>query len=104
MVSWEEVQDLRDRAEREQREATGRRFADQEARYPDFMTQLLRQLFPGQDVTALLAEVTGYELDMEAAMLVPRAGLVEWLRRMHAAGRKFWCSPTSICRQSTCGG
>lgn len=89
VVSWEEVQDLRDRAEREQREATGRRFADQEARYPDFMTQLLRQLFPGQDVTALLAEVTGYELDMEAAMLVPRAGLVEWLRRMHASGRKI---------------
>lgn len=86
-MEWEQVQDLRDALEQEQRRQTGLHFEDHEARYPDFMGQLLETIFPGGDTAALLEEVTRYELAMEQAMLVPRAELVQWLRRMHDAGR-----------------
>ncbi len=89
-ISWEQVQDLRDAIEQEQRHETSLQFADHEACYPDFMSKLLRQLFPGiADVSTLLEEVTRYELSVEQAMLVPRAQLVQWLRSMRAAGKKI---------------
>lgn len=89
-LSWEEVQDLRDAIEQEQRRETSQHFEDHEARYPDFMAKLLQQLFPDIiDVSALLEEVTSYELGMEQAMLVAREKLVQWLRSMRAAGKKI---------------
>ncbi len=88
-MTWEQVQDLRDAVEQEQRRQTGLSFEDHEARYPDFMGQVLARIFPHADTAALLEEVCRYELAMEQAMLVPRAGLVRWLRRMHGAGKKI---------------
>lgn len=88
-ISWEQVQDLRDEVEQEQRHQTSLQFEDHEARYPDFMSEVLRRLFPDADTAALLEEVTRYELSVEQAMLVPRAKLVQWLRGMRAAGKKI---------------
>lgn len=88
-LAWEEVQDLRDELEQAQRRETANSFEDHEARYPDFMGQLLQKLFPGEDAAALLEEVTAYELATESAMLVPRERLVALLRELRAAGKKI---------------
>ena len=86
--SWPLVQRLRDRIEKEQRRETSLHFEDHEARYPDFMERMLRQLFGDQYDDTLLAEVTDYELRIENSMLVPRARLVEWLKALHASGKR----------------
>ena len=43
--SPQKVQNWRDRIERRHRQETGQRFADQEACYPQFMGELLREIF-----------------------------------------------------------
>lgn len=78
---WERVQALRDRLETRQRAQTARHFVDHEARYPDFMGQLLQQIFQEQMSDKLLEMVTDYELDIESAMIVPRADLVAWIKK-----------------------
>jgi FMN phosphatase YigB (HAD superfamily) len=84
------VQQLRDDIERRQRAETGLHFADHEACYPQFMTEVLREVFQRSDVNELLEEVTRYELLMEQQMIVPRAGLVEWLRELSAGGKRVF--------------
>ena len=86
--SWPQVQRLRDRVEQGQRRETSQQFEDHEARYPDFMSRTLQRIFAEQYTDALLDEVTDYELAIENAMLVPRARLVDWLRALHAAGKR----------------
>ena len=88
--SWPKVQRLRDSIEQEQRRQTSLQFEDHEARYPDFMGQLLQQIFIDQAGETLLQEVTDYELRMENSMLVPRARLVDWLKDLHASGKKIF--------------
>jgi predicted HAD superfamily hydrolase len=87
--NWERVQGLRDRVEQEQRQQTSLEFEDHEARYPDFMAETLRQVFEDQYDADLLEQVTQYELRIENSMLVPRAALVEWLRALHAEGKRI---------------
>jgi FMN phosphatase YigB (HAD superfamily) len=87
--SWPYILKLRSTFEKEQRAATGLRFADQEARYPDYMGRVLQAVFgETADHEALLAEVTDYELSLENAVLVPRAELVAWLRELKAQGKR----------------
>ncbi len=88
-MSWEQVQDLRDQIECAERQQTSQHFADHEACYPSFMATLLRKIFGEQADEALLDAVTRYELRMENNMLVPRAHLVQWLRDLHASGKKI---------------
>jgi FMN phosphatase YigB (HAD superfamily) len=86
--SWQQIQKLRDRFEQEQRQQTGEKFADQEARYPDYMGQVLAAVFGEQEDNRLLEEVTGYEMGMENAVLVPRVEIVSWLRELKKAGKR----------------
>ncbi len=51
---------------------------------------LLQQIFRDQAGETLLQEVTDYELRMENSMLVPRARLVDWLKDLHASGKKIF--------------
>ena len=66
------VQKTRNRIELEQRQETGIKFEDQEACYPFFMEQTLREIFGDRYEADLLEKVTKYELEMESRMLVPR--------------------------------
>jgi len=90
-LSWrpQKVHELRDKIETAQRAHTGERFEDHEARYPDFMRDLLTQIFQDRMSDELLQEVTDYELAIENAMLVPRAALTAWLKKQHRSGKKI---------------
>ncbi|MDM8541038.1 hypothetical protein QUF90_08110 [Desulfococcaceae bacterium HSG9] len=83
----EKVHQLRDKIEAAQRAKTGTRFEDHEARYPDFMRELLSHIFEDKMSDKLLEEVTDYELAIENAMLVARAELVDWMRKQHQQGK-----------------
>ena len=83
------VQQLRDRFEREQRNATGRKFADHEACYPDYMGKMLAEIFGKNEQEHLLVTVTEFELSVESAMLVPRKALIDWVRKLHLQGKKI---------------
>lgn len=84
---WSRVQLLRDRIEKEMRHETSQSFEDHEACYPVFMARLLKAIFGEHYHETLLDEVTGYELQIENTMLVPRAPLVDWLKAQFAQGR-----------------
>lgn len=86
--TWPMVQRLRDRCERKQRLETSQHFEDHEARYPDFMGRVLREIFADRADEALLAEVTSHELEIENSMLVPRELLAQWLEELHDAGKR----------------
>jgi predicted HAD superfamily hydrolase len=87
--TWDGVQSLRDTYENEQRAQTAKKFEDHEACYPDYMRKVLAQIFKDNMTDDLLAEVTDYELNIEKAMLVPRADLVAWIKKIHAQGKKI---------------
>jgi len=87
--SWEAVQELRDRFEKRQREETGKQFDDHEARYPDFMREVLTFIFKERMSGQLLDQVTDYELAMESAMIVTRAALADWIKKLHIQGKKI---------------
>jgi hypothetical protein len=71
--NWREVQTLRDQTENAMRALTGESYQDQEARYPVFMQETLEKIFGPAANETLLQQVTEYEMQMENAMLVPRA-------------------------------
>ncbi|WP_417909717.1 HAD family hydrolase [Candidatus Electronema sp. PJ] len=87
--SWPYILKLRNTFEKEQRAATGQRFPDQEARYPDYMGRVVNTVFgEAADHEILLQEITDYELSLENAVLVPRAELVAWLRELKEHGKR----------------
>jgi FMN phosphatase YigB (HAD superfamily) len=88
--TWTKVQKRRDELEQQQRRDTSRTYEDHEACYPVFMEALLREIFAKQYETALLEEVTTYELAVENTMLVPRAALVAWLQQLRATGKRIF--------------
>ncbi len=87
-ISWEKVQRFRDTIEKEHRNETGKEFVDFEACYPEFMRETLESIFKDRYNPALLDEVTDYEMRMENAMLVPRAGMADWLKELSARGKR----------------
>ncbi|MGR0480513.1 MAG: HAD family hydrolase [Candidatus Electronema sp. V4] len=87
--SWPYILKLRNAFEKEQRQETGLRFADQEARYPDYMGRVIEAVFGRQSDDTLLQEVTDYELSLENAVLVPRAELAAWLKELKAQGKRL---------------
>lgn len=89
-VGWQKVQSLRDEIERRHRAETGKSFADHEACYPEFMGELLHELFPVEEVGQLLEKVTAYEILMENSMLVPRQELSWWLAELKQAGKRIF--------------
>lgn len=89
-VGWQKVQDLRDEIERIHRAETGKKFDDHEACYPQYMLELLCQIFGDQDGPEILQKVAEYEILMENSMLVPRAELVDWVKELAAAGKRIF--------------
>lgn len=91
-LSWKAyaIQKRRDSIEKKHRAETGRNFVDHEACYPQFMGELLQELFQGKYDHQILAKVTQYELLLENSMLVPRRILVEWIGELVAVGKKIF--------------
>jgi FMN phosphatase YigB (HAD superfamily) len=87
---WRQVQEKRDQLEQAMRARTGERYADHEARYPDYMADTLHAIFGDAADEALLARVTDYEMAMENTMLVPRREIVAWLQELAAAGKRVF--------------
>ena len=88
-LQWEEVQELRDKFENEQRARTGKDFDDHEARYPDFMSEVLSDIFKEKMSDDLLKEVTDYELVIENMIIVPRTDLVAWIKKLYDQGKNI---------------
>lgn len=91
-LDWEAVQDCRDRHETALRKQTSETFVDHEARYELFMRSMLEELFQEEkqeDIDELYKKVRRYELKIENAMLVPRAGFTLWLEALHAQGKRI---------------
>jgi len=87
-LNWEEAQACRDKYERAMRRETGEKFVDQEAHYPSFMLQVMQELF-GDESEQIYQQVWEYELKLENAMLVPRAGFTRWLRELKQQGKRI---------------
>lgn len=90
-LDWEAVQECRDRHEAALRSKTAETFVDHEARYELFMRSMLKELFKESSrerIDELYQRVRHYELKIENAMLVPRAGFSDWLKELHAQGKR----------------
>ncbi len=78
----------RDEIEARHRLRNGLLAPDREARYPDFMRELLARVFGSAAPEDLLEEVTAFELEVEASMLVPRAPWRDLLAGLRRAGKR----------------
>jgi FMN phosphatase YigB (HAD superfamily) len=87
-IGWQRVRGLRDTIEAAHRARAGLEHPDFEARYDDYMGEKLLQLFDGRPPEGLLEAVADYELKVEASVIVVRAELAAWIRKLHDAGRK----------------
>ena len=102
--SYDRVKELRDSVEAEHRQINGQSNPDYEANYAQFMPEVLQKLFADDYSDALLQKVTDYEVQMENAMLVARAELVELIKFLHAEGKSIYLLsdmylPASILRR-----
>lgn len=87
---WYKVQSLRDSIEQRHRIETGKKFVDHEACYPNFMGELLAEIFQAAYHPKLLENVASYEMAMENSMLVPRQVLIDWMHELFEAGKKIF--------------
>ena len=90
-LQWteERVQKLRDSIEKRHRAETGKKFDDHEACYPQYMQEMLREIFGDIADEALFDKVADYEVAMENSMLVPRGEFVDWLKELKGQGKKI---------------
>jgi len=90
-VGWsaEKVLRFRNKVEAMHRRRAARSFPDREARYPDFMADVLGRSLPAGRTGDLLREVTDYELAVESAMIVPRAAFTRFLQKLRIAGKRI---------------
>ncbi|MBU4198626.1 MAG: hypothetical protein KKG09_00375 [Verrucomicrobia bacterium] len=90
VCSWQTCLQWRADIEQEHRRKNGTRYPDFEACYPEFMGELLRRIFGDRVSDRLLQDVTDWELKLEKAMLVPRSGLADLVRRWYESGKAVW--------------
>ncbi len=86
---WQQVLRLRNAIEAEHRQRNGQTHPDHEARYPDFMGEVLTRLLGADHATRLLPDVTAYELAVESSMLVARAPWRGVLERLKQSGKRI---------------
>ncbi len=85
----EKVQNLRDSIEKRHRQETGEKFDDHEACYPDYMQEMLSEIFLDDVDESLFDRVADYEVAMENSMLVPRGEFIDWLKELRQQGKKI---------------
>jgi FMN phosphatase YigB (HAD superfamily) len=87
-VSADRVWEMRNDIEAEQRARNGKDFPDHEARYDDFMTELLQAVFDDQLPEDFLDDVAAFELRVESAMIVVRRAFAAWLEELKKRGKR----------------
>ncbi len=86
--SQDQVQKLRDGIEARHRQKTAETFDDHEACYPNYMKEMLAEIFGDEADEALFDRVADYEVAMENSMLVPRGEFIDWLKELRQLGKK----------------
>ncbi len=89
-ISADRVWEMRNEIEQDQRKRNGRNFPDHEARYDDFMSVLIEQVFDGAPPENFLEEVAGFELRVESAMIVVRTEFATWLETLKARDKRVY--------------
>ncbi len=89
-TSPREVRQLRNKIEQAHRDANGLIYPDFEARYDDYMQEMLAQIFGTSLPTKLFAQVAEFEISMESAMIVVRSEALDWIKQLHAQGKKLF--------------
>ena len=84
------VEKLRGKFENQQRQENGAKHPDYEANYDHFMPQTLREIFGKKYTKSLFEDVARYEIEMENAMLVARADIVEFIKLLHKKGKRLF--------------
>ena len=79
-ISFSRTWQIRNEIEQQHRNRNGKHFPDFEARYEDFMKEVLSDIFEKQVPTGFLEEVIAYELRIETSMLVVREEFARWLK------------------------
>ena len=87
--SQQQVQKLRDSIEARHRQETGEKYDDHEACYPNYMKEMLAEIFGEEADETLFDRVAGYEVAMENSMLVPRGEFIDWLKELRQQGKKI---------------
>ena len=87
-VSADSVWDWRNEIEAAHRARNGKSFPDHEARYDDFMAEVIERVFQGQPPEGFLEEVGAFELRMESSMIVVRAAFAAWLEALKTQGKR----------------
>jgi len=89
-MSWQEVQERRNKIEQAFRDETGKSHPDHEAHYPTVMTDTLKSILGDHFGKDTLERVTDYEILMENAMLVPRQDIFEWIEELVKSGKRLF--------------
>jgi len=89
-VPARKVNEARYRIENEHRARNGREYPDHEARYDDFMRELLDEIFGDRLPPGLFEQVAEFEMRLESAVIVVRETLFEWIRTLHARGKRVF--------------
>jgi predicted HAD superfamily hydrolase len=80
---------VRDEVEKRHRTATGQKYVDHEACYPQFMQETLKSIFGNEYNDVILDQVTEFELKMENSMLVVREDFRRWMVELHEANKRI---------------
>lgn len=89
-VPWLHVDSVRSKYENAQRERNGAKGPDHEARYDDYMQEMLDEIFGDKLPEGFLQTVADYEMEIEKSVLVVREPLRHWLQELHDSGKRVF--------------
>jgi predicted HAD superfamily hydrolase len=89
-ISPREVQLLRNTIEQTHRDINGATYPDFEARYDDYMQEVLLSIFGKKLPSSLFKQVANFEIAMESAMIVVREEAVDWIKALHLKGIRLF--------------
>jgi len=89
-TTWQSVLTSRNRIEAAHRERNGKSYPDHEARYDDYMSELLVELFADRLPEGFLEMVADYELNIEDSVIVVRDSWQHWIKRVAEQGKRVF--------------
>ena len=89
-TTWQSVLASRNRIEAVHRKRNGKSFPDHEARYDDYMSELLTEIFADQLPNDFLDKVADYELNIEDSVIVVRDLWHRWIKQVAEQGKRIF--------------